>query len=86
MVCKPVSHYGDLWSDLSLCFKVPWPVSLLLTADVMEIFGRIHKFLLTIRKTQIDLESMWLRISRKMKEERESRADTDDSFLSQFER
>jgi len=70
MVCKPTNHYGDHWSDLSITLKMNWPISLILTPDLMEVFSRIHKFLFPVRQTQIDLEQNWMKIPRKMKEER----------------
>lgn len=53
MISKPTSHYGDIWSDLSLNLKMSWPINLILTPDLMEVFSRINKFLFPIRQIQI---------------------------------
>ncbi len=53
MLCKPTNYYGDHWSDLSLNLKISWPLNLILTADLMETFSRINKFLFPIRQLQI---------------------------------
>lgn len=67
MVCKPNNHHGDHWSDLALKLNIPWPLNLILTPDLMEIFSRIQKFLFPIRLTQIELEKIWMRIPRRIK-------------------
>ena len=56
MECKPNCCYADLWSDLSLKLKVEWPIDLVLTPDLMEVFARINKFLFLIRQTHIHLQ------------------------------
>jgi hypothetical protein len=56
MVSTPVNHYGDILSDLSLNLKMSWPINLILTPDLMEVFSRINKFLFPIRQIQIQLE------------------------------
>jgi len=53
MIFKPTNHHGDHWSDLALKLAIPWPLNLILTPDLMEIFSRIQKFLFPIRLTQI---------------------------------
>lgn len=53
MISKTASHYGDIWSDLSLNLKMSWPINLILTPDLMEVFSRINKFLFPIRQIQI---------------------------------
>jgi hypothetical protein len=55
MICKPTNYYGDHWSDLSLNLKINWPLNLILTSDLMEVFSRINKFLFPIRQIQIEL-------------------------------
>ena len=68
MICKPNNHHGDHWSDLSLKMTIPWPLNLILTQDLMEIFSRINKFLFPVRQIQIELERIWMRIPRRFKE------------------
>ena len=70
MICKPSNHHGDQWSDLAIKMNIPWPLNLILTQDLMEIFSRIHKFMFPIRQTQIQLESVWIKIPRRIKEAR----------------
>lgn len=71
MISKPTSHYGDIWSDLSLNLKMSWPINLILTPDLMEIFSRINKFLFPIRQIQIELEQIFMKIPRRMKEQKQ---------------
>jgi hypothetical protein len=68
MVCKPTNHHGDYWSDIGLKLTIPWPLNLILTQDLMEIFSRIHRFMFPIRQTQIELEKIWMKIPRRIKE------------------
>ena len=73
MICKPSNHHGDhIWSDLSIKINIQWPLNLILTQDIMEIFSRIHKFLFPVRQTQIQLEAIWIKIPRRIKEARMS--------------
>lgn len=67
MISKPNNHYGDIWSDLSLNLKMSWPINLILTPDLMEVFARINKFLFPIRQIQIELEQTSMKIPRRMK-------------------
>ncbi len=53
MICKPSSFYNSHWSDLSLNFKIEWPINLIITQDLIEAYSRIHKFLFPIRQLQI---------------------------------
>ena len=71
MVCKPAGHFGDIWSDLSLSLKMGWPLSLILTPDLMEVFERIHKFLFPIRQIQIQLEQSSSHIPRYFREQKQ---------------
>jgi uncharacterized protein YyaL (SSP411 family) len=71
MICKPINNYGDYWSDLALNLKMSWPINLILTPDLMEIFSRINKFLFPLRQIQIQLEQIWMKIPRRIKEEKE---------------
>jgi hypothetical protein len=70
MICKPINNYGDYWSDLALTLKMSWPINLILTPDLMEIFSRINKFLFPLRQIQIELEQIWMKIPRRIKEEK----------------
>lgn len=71
MVSTPVNHYGDILSDLSLNLKMSWPINLILTPDLMEVFSRINKFLFPIRQIQIQLEQTSAEIPRRMKEQKQ---------------
>jgi hypothetical protein len=71
MISKPTSHYGDIWSDLSLNLKMNWPINLILTPDLMENFSIINKFLFPIRQIQIELEQIFMKIPRRMKEQKQ---------------
>lgn len=69
MICTAPNHYGDHWSDLCLNFKTAWPLDLVLTPDLFDNFSRVHKFLFPLRQTQIDLEQIWAKIPRRIKQE-----------------
>lgn len=87
MICKPTNHHGDHWSDLALKMHIPWPLNLILTQDLMEIFSRINKFLFPVRQIQIELERIWMRIPRRFKEARNrGLAASDLKELYTFER
>ena len=85
MICTALNHYGDHWSDLCLSFKTSWPLDLVLTPDLLDNFLRVHKFLFPIRQTQIELEQMWVKIPRRIKEEYYSNA-FEKNQINTFER
>lgn len=70
MICKPSSFYNSHWSDLSLNFKIEWPINLIISQDLIEAYSRIHKFLFPIRQLQIELESIWFQIPKFIKSEK----------------
>lgn len=67
MICKPLTYYNGHWSDLSLNFRVDWPINLIITPDLLEVYSRIHKFLFPIRQLQIELEQIWFHIPKRIK-------------------
>ena len=69
MMCTAMNHYGDHWSDLCLSYKTSWPLDLVLTPYLLDNFLRVHKFLFPIRQIQVELEQMWIKIPRRIKEE-----------------
>lgn len=48
-----------------------WPINLILTPDLMQVFSRINKFLFPIRQIQIDLQQISTKIPRRIKEHKD---------------
>lgn len=49
----------DAWSGLSLDFEVDWPLHLILGPDTIEKYNQIFRFLLPIKRTQLELQDAW---------------------------
>jgi len=50
---------GTGWQQLKMQYAVPWPLHLVVTAQALEKYNRIHSFLLLVRRTQRDLHQLW---------------------------
>jgi len=54
------------WSnDISLEFKVGWPLNLFFTEELYEIYNDIFKLLLTAKRVQLQLTNSWIPLTRK---------------------
>ncbi|XP_021925023.1 gamma-tubulin complex component 4 isoform X3 [Zootermopsis nevadensis] len=50
---------GTCWHLLTLTYKVSWPLHLLFDSVVLENYNKLFRFLLYVKKTQLDLHSIW---------------------------
>ncbi|XP_060564148.1 gamma-tubulin complex component 4-like [Ruditapes philippinarum] len=54
------------WNSLSLKYSVQWPLHIFFTPVVLEKYNRVFRFLLVVRRTQLDLHQCWIiQMSRK---------------------
>lgn len=53
------SNKQDPWSGLSLDYTVDWPLHLILGPDTLEKYNQIYRFLLPIKRVQLDLQDAW---------------------------
>ena len=54
------SNKQDSWSGLSLDYNIEWPLHLLLNQDTIERYNQIFRFLLPIKRVQLELHNAWL--------------------------
>ncbi|CAG5115406.1 unnamed protein product [Candidula unifasciata] len=47
------------WSGLGLTYSVRWPLHIFFTPSILEKYNRIFRFLLAVRRTQLDLQHCW---------------------------
>lgn len=47
------------WSSLSLNYSVQWPLHIFFTPVVLEKYNRVFRFLLVVRRTQLNLQHCW---------------------------
>ncbi|GFO41975.1 gamma-tubulin complex component [Plakobranchus ocellatus] len=47
------------WTVLGLTYSVPWPLHIFFTSSMLEKYNRIFRFLLAVRRTQLDLQHCW---------------------------
>jgi len=57
--CVGRDSVGTGWQQLKMQYAVPWPLHLVVTAQALEKYNRIHSFLLLVRCTQRDLHQLW---------------------------
>lgn len=48
------------WDNLNLCYKVSWPLHLLFTKETLDCYNVLFKFLLRVKKVQVDLHHTWM--------------------------
>ena len=53
------SNKQDAWSGLSLDFNIEWPLHLMLTTDTIETYNKLFRFLLPIKRAQLELQNAW---------------------------
>ncbi|PVD20069.1 hypothetical protein C0Q70_20563 [Pomacea canaliculata] len=58
------------WNCLGLVYTVQWPLHIFFTPSILKKYNRVFKFLLAVRRTQQDLQSLWSlqMCSKKMKD------------------
>ena len=49
----------DAWSGLSLDYQIEWPLHLILGPDTLEKYNQIFRFLLPIKRAQLELQEAW---------------------------
>ncbi|KAG5872320.1 hypothetical protein JTB14_018992 [Gonioctena quinquepunctata] len=47
------------WSRLQMNFEISWPLHIVFHPKVMELYNKLFRYLLRLRKTQIDLHKLW---------------------------
>ncbi|XP_052795876.1 gamma-tubulin complex component 4-like isoform X1 [Mya arenaria] len=47
------------WSSLALTYSVQWPLHIFFTPAVLEKYNRVFRFLLMVRRAQMDLQQCW---------------------------
>ena len=57
----------DAWSGLSLDYAVEWPLHLLLGQDTLEKYNHLFRFLLPIKRVQLELQNAWKLKAKTMK-------------------
>ncbi|XP_071167808.1 gamma-tubulin complex component 4-like [Mytilus edulis] len=48
------------WNSLSLTYTVDWPLHILFTPSVLEKYNRVFRFLLLVKRAQIDIQQCWV--------------------------
>jgi gamma-tubulin complex component 4 len=61
------SNQRDPWSGLSLRYTCQWPLHLIFSPDMLEKYNTIYRFLLPVKRIQIDLQYVWSQKVRSMK-------------------
>lgn len=49
----------DAWSGLSLDYSIEWPLHLILGPDTIEKYNQLFRFLLPIKRVQLELQEAW---------------------------
>ncbi|XP_005092380.1 gamma-tubulin complex component 4 [Aplysia californica] len=47
------------WSVLGLSYTVQWPLHIFFTPSILQKYDKIFRFLLAVRRTQLDLQHCW---------------------------
>jgi gamma-tubulin complex component 4 len=61
------SNKQDPWSGLSLDYNIEWPLHLLLNQDTIERYNQLFRFLLPIKRVQLELHTAWQQKVKTMK-------------------
>lgn len=48
------------WTNIELDFDVEWPLHIIFHPNAMNLYNKLFSFLLRLKKTQIDLDKLWL--------------------------
>jgi gamma-tubulin complex component 4 len=54
-----VHQQQDPWNGLSLDYRSHWPLHLIFSSDVIEKYNILFRFLLPIKRVQLDLQHIW---------------------------
>jgi gamma-tubulin complex component 4 len=55
------ANQKDPWSGLSLVYKCQWPIHLMFSLDIHEKYNTLFRFLLPIKRVQLELQYVWAR-------------------------
>lgn len=61
------SNQKDPWGGLSLRYMCQWPLHLIFSPDMLEKYNTIYRFLLPVKRIQIELQYVWAQKVRAMK-------------------
>lgn len=61
------SNQRDPWSGLSMRYTCQWPLHLIFSPDILEKLNTIYRFLLPVKRIQIELQYVWSQKVRSMK-------------------
>lgn len=61
------ANQKDPWSGLSLIYKCHWPIHLMFSPDIHEKYNTLYRFLLPIKRVQLELQYVWSQKVRSMK-------------------
>uniref|UniRef100_A0A2P2LNP8 Gamma-tubulin complex component n=1 Tax=Rhizophora mucronata TaxID=61149 RepID=A0A2P2LNP8_RHIMU len=51
--------YVDGWDDIALEYSIDWPLQLFFTQEVLAKYLRVFRYLLRLKRTQMELEKSW---------------------------
>ena len=61
------ANQKDPWSGLSLVYNCQWPIHLMISLDIHEKYNTLFRFLLPIKRVQLELQYVWARKVRSLK-------------------
>jgi len=67
-VSKTSATQQDPWGGLSLDYSAHWPLHLVFSPDVIEKYNVLFRFLLPIKRVQLDLQHVWSSRIRSLKD------------------
>ena len=59
-----VPDYDPKWDALTLAYEVQWPLHLLLSPEVLPLYGRLFQYLFRLKRLQLELDLAWAALSR----------------------
>ena len=59
VIISPSSQGQIGWKCLSLQYSVPWPLHLILGDKSLVNYNQVFQFLLTVKRTQLNLHDVW---------------------------
>ena len=61
---RQVPDYDPKWDALTLAYQVQWPLHLLLSPEVLPLYGRLFQYLFRLKRLQLELDLTWAALSR----------------------
>uniref|UniRef100_T1I091 GCP_C_terminal domain-containing protein n=2 Tax=Rhodnius prolixus TaxID=13249 RepID=T1I091_RHOPR len=56
-------HSGDVIENVQIVSKIKWPLLYLFSPHVMDNYNTIFRFLLRLKKAQVDIHSVWMDVN-----------------------